>query len=250
MPESVVMLHGFSGTRRAWDGVIAALDSERYRPLALDLPGHGARADARVPITFAGCVADVLARSPERFTLCGYSLGGRIALHVALAAPERVARLVLVSSSAGIADEAERAARRRADHALAEELERVPFEAFIERWRTQPLFAREPPRVRELAREDQRRNRPDALAAALRGIGTGEMQPLWERLGELAMPVAVVVGERDEKFRALGRRMVELLPDAELVVLAGGHGLPLEDPGGLGEVLATAPVSSRSPTAP
>jgi 2-succinyl-6-hydroxy-2,4-cyclohexadiene-1-carboxylate synthase len=250
MPESVVLLHGFSGTHRAWDGVIAALDGERYRPLALDLPGHGTQADARRPITFAGCVADVLARSPERFTLCGYSLGGRVALHVALAAPERVARLVLVSSSAGIAGEAERAARRRADHALAEELERVPLEAFIERWRTQPLFAQEPSRVRELASDDQRRNRPDALAAVLRGIGTGEMQPLWGRLGELAMPVTVLAGERDQKFRALGQRMVELLPDAALVVLAGGHGLPLENPRGLGAALATAPASSRSPTAP
>jgi 2-succinyl-6-hydroxy-2,4-cyclohexadiene-1-carboxylate synthase len=249
MPESVVLLHGFSGTRRAWDGVIAALDHERYRPLALDLLGHGAQAGARAPITFAGCVADVLARGPERFTLCGYSLGGRVALHVALAAPERVSRLVLVSCSAGIADEAERAARRDADHALAEELERVPFEEFIERWRTQPLFAGEPPPVGALARIDQRRNRPDALAAVLRGIGTGAMQPLWERLGELAMPVTVVVGERDEKFRALGRRMVELLADAELVALAGGHGLPLENSSGLGEVLATARATSRSPTA-
>ncbi len=249
MPESVVLLHGFSGTRRMWDGVIAALDEERYRPLALDLPGHGAAADAQRPITFAGCVADVLARSPERFTLCGYSLGGRVALHVALAAPERVARLVLVSASAGISDDAERAERRGADHALADELERAPLEQFIERWRTQPLFAAEPPAVGALAREDQRRNRPDALAAVLRGVGTGEMLPLWDRLGELAMPVAVVVGERDAKFRALGGRMVELLPDAELIVLAGGHGLPLENPRGVSRALATGRVRSRSPTA-
>src|SRR5271165_973386 len=238
MPESVVLLHGFSGTRRAWDGVIAALDGERYRPLALDLPGHGEEADAERPITFAGCVADVLARSPERFLLCGYSLGGRVALHVALAAPARVARLVLVSSSAGISDDAERAQRRRADNALADELERVPFEDFIERWRTQPLFASEPPEVGALARADQRRNRPDALAAVLRGIGTGEMRPLWGHLGELGMPVTVLVGERDARFRALGARMVELLPHAELVVLAGGHGLVLENPRELAGALA------------
>jgi 2-succinyl-6-hydroxy-2,4-cyclohexadiene-1-carboxylate synthase len=238
MPESVVLLHGFSGTRRAWDGVIAALEGERYRPLALDLPGHGDEAGAARPITFAGCVADVLARSPERFVLCGYSLGGRVALHVALAAPERVARLVLVSCSGGISDDAERAQRRRADGALADELERIPFEDFIERWRTQPLFASEPPAVGALAREDQRRNRPDALAAVLRGIGTGEMRPLWDRLGELEMPVTVLVGARDERFRALGRRMVELLPHAELLVLAGGHGLPLENPRDVAGALA------------
>jgi len=238
MPESVVLLHGFSATHRAWDGVIAALGSERYRPLALDLPGHGEAADAERPITFAGCVADVLARSPERFALCGYSLGGRVALHVALAAPERVSRLVLVSCSAGISDDAERAQRRQADKALADELERIPFEEFIERWRTQPLFASEPPGAGALAREDQRRNRPDALAAVLRGIGAGQMPPLWDRLGELTMPVTVVVGERDAKFRALGARMVELLAHAELIVLAGGHGLALENPRGVAGALA------------
>jgi 2-succinyl-6-hydroxy-2,4-cyclohexadiene-1-carboxylate synthase len=227
--QTVVLLHGFGGTRRAWDGVAALLPSERYRPLALDLPGHGALADAAPPITFAGCVEHVLARAPEHFVLCGYSQGGRVALHVALAAPERVRRLVLVATTAGIEDDAEREQRRRSDHRLAEDLEHIPYEEFIERWRTQPLFAADPPQVGALARADQRRNRPDALAAVLRGIGSGEMQPLWGRLGELAMSVVVVVGDRDAKFQALGRRMVELLPDAELLVVAGGHGLPLEN---------------------
>jgi 2-succinyl-6-hydroxy-2,4-cyclohexadiene-1-carboxylate synthase len=230
VPESVVLLHGFSGTHHAWDGVVARLDPERYLPLALDLPGHGAAADAERPITFPGCVAHVLAAGPERFVLCGYSQGGRIALHVALAAPERVSRLLLVSTSAGIEDATERAGRRRSDHLLADELESCPFDDFIERWRAQPLFAGEPLDVGRFAREDQLRNRPDALAAALRGIGTGEMEPLWSRLAELTMPVTVLVGARDEKYRVLGQRMTELLPDAQLVVAPGGHGLPLENP--------------------
>ena len=120
---------------------------------------------------------------------------------------------------------------------LADELERIPFEQFIERWRTQPLFADDPPEVGALAREDQRRNRPGALAEVLRGLGTGEMEPLWGRLGELTMPVTVVVGERDAKFRALGERMVDRMPRAELVVIPGGHRLPLESPADLAGVL-------------
>jgi 2-succinyl-6-hydroxy-2,4-cyclohexadiene-1-carboxylate synthase len=237
VPESVVLLHGFSGTGRAWDGVAARLKREGYRPLAPDLPGHGAAADCERPITFAGCVRHVLAGAPARFALCGYSLGGRVALRVALSAPERVSRLVLVSSSAGIEDPGERAARRDADHLLADELEHLPFEDFIERWRSQPLFAEDPPDVGRLAREDQRRNRPDALAAVLRGIGTGQMEPLWDRLAELTMHVAVVVGERDGKFRALGERMVRLLPDASLTVITGGHNLALENPSALAAAL-------------
>jgi 2-succinyl-6-hydroxy-2,4-cyclohexadiene-1-carboxylate synthase len=230
VPETILMLHGFGGTHRAWDGVAAALEPERYLPLAIDLPGHGAAADAERPITFRGCVAHVLAAAPERFVLCGYSLGGRVALHVALAAPERVSRLVLVSCSAGIEDPVEREQRREDDERLARELEQAPFEDFIERWRTQPLFARDPPEVGRLAREDQRRNRPDALAAAMRGLGAGEMQPLWNRLAELSMPTSVVVGERDAKFLAIGARMAEGIPGGELVTLRGGHALALESP--------------------
>jgi 2-succinyl-6-hydroxy-2,4-cyclohexadiene-1-carboxylate synthase len=231
--ETLVLLHGFGGTRHAWDRVTARMGPEGYLPLALDLPGHGTAAGADEPITFAGCVAHVLARCPERFALAGYSLGGRIALQVALAAPERVARLVLVSTTAGICDAEERAQRRLADHRLADDLEQVPYETFIERWRSQPLFAGDPLEVDALAREDQRRNRPDALAAVLRGIGSGEMESLWGRLGELTMPVLIVAGDRDARYRALGGRLEELLPDAALTVVPGGHVLALENPAAL-----------------
>jgi 2-succinyl-6-hydroxy-2,4-cyclohexadiene-1-carboxylate synthase len=230
VPESVVLLHGFSGTHRAWDQVVALLDHERYRPLALDLPGHGAAADSDRPISFASCVAAVLDAAPDRFVLAGYSMGGRIAMHVALAAPERIERLVLVACSPGIEDAAERAVRRKSDETLASDLERIPFEEFIERWRTQPLFAADPPEVGTLARADQRRNRPDALAAALRGLSTGGMRSQWDRLGELRMPVTVLVGDRDAKFLAIGRRMVERLADGGLIVASGGHALALENP--------------------
>jgi 2-succinyl-6-hydroxy-2,4-cyclohexadiene-1-carboxylate synthase len=228
--ESVVLLHGFGGTHRAWDGVVRHLPVERYRPLALDLPGHGAQADAPRPIDFDCCVASVLERSPERFVLAGYSMGGRIALHVALAVPERVSRLVLVSATAGIEDPAERAARSERDRRLADEIEDGTIARFVDRWRAQPMFAEDPAEVDALARADQLRNRPEGIAAALRGVGTGEMQPLWGRLGELTMPAAILVGERDTKFHAPGRRMGELLPVATVTVVPGGHVLPLESP--------------------
>jgi pimeloyl-ACP methyl ester carboxylesterase len=100
MPASVVLLHGFAGTGRAWDLVVERLDRERYTALAPDLRGHGTARDAR-PISVAACVEDILAAAPPRFALCGYSMGGRLALHVALAAPERVERLVLCCTTPG-----------------------------------------------------------------------------------------------------------------------------------------------------
>jgi 2-succinyl-6-hydroxy-2,4-cyclohexadiene-1-carboxylate synthase len=247
VPEALVLLHGFGGTRRAWDQVIAHLDPQRYRPLALDLPGHGAAASPERPITFAACVEAVLAASPERFALCGYSMGGRIALHVALTAPRRVARLVLVSSTAGIEDASARARRRAADRELADELERTPFEGFIDRWRAQPLFAGDPPDVGRLAREDHRRNDPHSLATALRGLGTGEMDSLWGRLCELRMPVLLVAGSRDAKFSALARRMRKRVSNGDLLIVPGGHVLPLEHPSGVARALGrqSVPIENK-----
>jgi 2-succinyl-6-hydroxy-2,4-cyclohexadiene-1-carboxylate synthase len=228
--ETIVLLHGFSGTRRAWDGVVALLDPERYRPLALDLPGHGERAGDRWPITFNACVEAVLEAAPERFALCGYSLGGRVAMHVALAVPERVSRLVVIAANPGIEDLKERAERLASDERLAQRLESAPFEEFIESWRTQPLFADDPPEVGEMARADQRRNDPLALAAVMRGLSVGAMAPLWDRLGELEMPVKFVAGTRDGKFHAIGERFAAACPACKLSVVEGGHGLPLENP--------------------
>jgi len=224
------LLHGFGGTSRSWEGVIAHLPAERYRPLALDLPGHGEQADARAPITFEGCVESVLERAPRRFVLAGYSMGGRIALQLALTAPERIERLVLISATAGIEDARERAERSRRDRALADEIERGSIEDFVKRWRAQSMFAEDPPEVDRLAREDQLRNQVAGVAAALRGVGTGEMQPVWDRLSALELSVTVLAGRRDRKFVRVSERMVSLLPDALLQVVGGGHCLLLENP--------------------
>jgi 2-succinyl-6-hydroxy-2,4-cyclohexadiene-1-carboxylate synthase len=237
MPTTVVLLHGFAGTGRAWDPVVERLDRERYTALAPDLRGHGAASDAR-PATFEACVADVLAAAPERFVLCGYSMGGRIAQHVALAAPGRVERLVLAATTAGIDNEAERAARRADDERLAAFADDATIEAFADRWAAQPLFAGTPPRAARLWREDMLRNDPRGLAAVLRGMGTGAMEPLWDRLGGLTMPAAVLAGADDPKFVALGERLAAALPNAELVVVAGaGHGLPREAPEAIADAI-------------
>jgi 2-succinyl-6-hydroxy-2,4-cyclohexadiene-1-carboxylate synthase len=238
VPETLVLLHGFAGTRRSWDDVVEGLDRERYRPLALDLRGHGARAAAR-PIAFGACVEDVLAAAPGRFALCGYSLGGRVALHVALARPERLTRLVLVATTAGIEDPAQRAERRASDEALATWAEGATPEAFAERWMGQPLFAGTPPAAAARWREDLVRNDPRSLAAALRGLGAGVMAPLWDRLGGLDVPTTVVAGERDPRYVALGRRLATAIAGAQLVIVpSAGHGLPREAPAALAASLS------------
>jgi 2-succinyl-6-hydroxy-2,4-cyclohexadiene-1-carboxylate synthase len=198
--------------------------------LAPDLRGHG-REHARRPIDTAALVADVLELAPPRFALAGYSMGGRLALHVALAAPERLERLTLVSATAGIEDPREASARRRADRELADDLERDGIEAFAERWAALALFASQPPEVRARAQAERLRQDPAGLAASLRGFGTGAMPPVWDRLTEIAVPTAVLAGALDRKFVALGQRLAGGLARSTLTIVpAAGHALPLEAP--------------------
>jgi 2-succinyl-6-hydroxy-2,4-cyclohexadiene-1-carboxylate synthase len=229
MPDRLVLLHGFTQTRQSWRRTVAALGG-RYRALAPDLPGHGQAAERR-PASFAACAAYVRALAGQPCILVGYSMGGRIALHAALAVPGLVERLVLIGASPGLADPAEREQRRRADEALAERIEAVGVAAFAEEWGAQALFAGQDERVAAAAHADRLRNTSQGLAAALRGLGTGVMSPLWDRLPQLGIPVTLVVGARDTKFRAIAERMSSALPDARLHVVEGaGHAVPLERP--------------------
>ena len=235
MPPTLVLLHGFTQTRQSWRRAIAALGGRR-RALAPDLPGHG-HAAAR-PASFPACTGYVRALGGERFALVGYSMGGRIALHAALALGDRVDRLVLVGASPGIADPAERAARRAADDALADRIEAIGVEAFAREWAALPLWEGQPERVAAAAHADRLRNTPEGLAAALRGLGTGVMEPLWDALPSLTVPVTLVVGERDEKFLAIAERMAAVLPRAEVVVIEGaGHAAQLEAPDAVAALL-------------
>ena len=243
---ALVLLHGFTQTRQSWRRTAQALEG-RYRALVPDLPGHGQAAHRTA--SFDACAAYVRALAPARtFTLGGYSMGGRIALHTALTlGPEIVTRLVLVGASPGLADPAERAARRAADDALAARIETLDIAAFAREWGAQPLFAGQPERVAAAAHADRLRNTSAGLAGALRGLGTGVMQPLWDRLPELSIPVTLIVGARDAKFRGIADAMLQRLPDAQLVVVQdAGHAVQLERPAAVADVIHQSFSSSSA----
>jgi 2-succinyl-6-hydroxy-2,4-cyclohexadiene-1-carboxylate synthase len=229
MAPTVVLLHGFTHTGRSWDPVVAAL-GERYTAIAPDIRGHGRSSEA-VPVTLEAVSEDVAAIARARFALAGYSMGGRLALHIALSSPDRVKRLILIGASPGIADPDERARRRAADGALADEVECSTIEQFARRWAQTPVLAGLPPAVAAAAQADRLRSTPEGLARALRGLGTGALPPLWDRLAALAMPVTLVVGERDRRFREVARQMAHRIHEAEVVVVPRvGHAVHLEAP--------------------
>src|SRR3954452_15686151 len=149
MTPDLVLLHGFTQTRQSWRRTVQALGG-RYRALVPDLPGHG-QAALRTA-SFDAVTAYVRALAPSRFTLAGYSMGGRIALNAAFALePER---LILLGATPGLADPKERATRKAADDALAARVEAIGIEPFAAEWAAQPLFAGQPDRVRAAANAD------------------------------------------------------------------------------------------------
>ena len=231
----VVLVHGFTQTGRSWDVVARALASE-HDVVALDAPGHGELADVALDL-WQG--ARLVAQQGGRAAYVGYSMGGRLCLHVALAHPDFVEALVLVGTTAGIRDDVERADRKRDDEARAARIERDGVDAFLREWLAQPLFTSLPPEARGL--DDRRTNTAAGLAASLRLAGTGTQEPLWDRLAELEMPVLLVAGERDEKFTALAHQMaVAIGGNARVALVAdAGHAAHLERPGAFVEIVRT-----------
>ena len=201
--------------------------------------GHDATAlDVPVGLDF-NATAAAIGATGGRGAYVGYSMGGRLCLRLALDRPDLVERLALVSASPGIADASERAARRESDERLARDVEERGVEAFLRDWLAQPLFSTLDPDSAGLA--DRAASHTAAqLAATLRNLGSGAQDPLWSRLAELRMPVALVTGRADAKFEQINDAMqaaCSSTTDVERVHLDGGHALPLEQPAALATCL-------------
>lgn len=231
----LALVHGFTQTGRSWGAVAAQL--VRSRPVLLvDAPGHGGSAGVRLDLWGAG---RALLESAGDADLLGYSMGGRMCLHAALLDPGSRRRLVLVGATAGILDETIRRRRRAEDELLATRLEEgggAGLPEFLDRWLDGPLFAG---LTAEAAGRGARlENTAAGLASSLRLCGTGTQEPLDDRLGELAMPVLLVVGEHDAKFRAEAERLAAGLHQAEIAIIEGaGHACHLERPDSFVEIV-------------
>ncbi len=235
--QAILFLHGFMGSGADWAEGILALD-ERFYCVAPDLPGHGASLEMSPErYTIEGATRALLGLLDdldiERAALVGYSMGGRLALYLALHHPERCSGLFLESGSPGIESEAEREARRRSDKEKVARLQSGDLEDFLDDWYWQPIFAslaRDEDRLRTTI-EARLRNDPTELARSLCGMGTGQQPSLWSELGALRVPALAVAGELDKKYVAVAHRMGSINPLVRAAVVTGaGHSVRLEAP--------------------
>ena len=197
-----------------------------YTSQCLDAPGHGANVDG---VRSLSQCADDIAAVMRPGILVGYSMGARMALHVALQHPTLVSQLVLISGTPGLQSASERDARRKSDDELADRIEQIGTTAFIDEWLALPIFAGLDETTNQ--RDDRLRNTAKGLAESLRHAGTGTQDSQWDHLHSLSMPVHLIVGETDTKFTAIANDMMPLLQSGEITVVpSAGHTVHLEDP--------------------
>ncbi len=221
-----------------WEEVAAGIDEDWIAP---DLPGHGPEPVVPWEVEVAR-LAGFLAMAPPPRLLVGYSMGGRLALATALAQPGLLDGLVLVSASAGIADDGERQRRVAADETLAGHIEEIGVEAFVEEWMDRDMFAGLRRRGEAWVVEDRalrNTNGAAGLAGALRSLGAGAQPWLGGRLGELELPVLLVVGAEDRCYAETAAAMEEGLPGGRVVrVPEAGHAVVGERPEAVADAVA------------
>lgn len=237
--ETVVFLHGFTGSTKTWEEVIHFLPNN-FRFIAVDLNGHGQTSSPADEILYTmDAQVDLLhALFTEldltSFHLVGYSMGGRVAISYAVKYPEQIKTLLLESSTPGIVSEEERKLREEADVRLAEKMLQDGLEAFVDYWENIPLFASQkqlPEEKQQSIRSERLAHNTQGLANSLKMMGTGVMPSVWHKLHVLTMPVHLVTGELDEKFKCIANKMKDQMPHfAHTTVEQAGHAIHVEKP--------------------
>ncbi len=233
----VIFLHGFTGSSGEWEPFFEKLHPG-FTPVAVDLIGHGnSSSPENISFYTAESIIDQILKvlnslKFDKVVLVGYSLGGRVALSFAVRFPQKVKKLILESTTAGIEDPREKEKRILSDLQLSEFILEKGIAVFVDYWLSLPLFdslKKIPEENYKLLKLSKLRNNPVGLANMLKGFGTGEMPDLWNKLNGLNLPVLLISGSLDKKFTALNQKMKKLLPSAKHKIIEGaGHNVHIE----------------------
>jgi 2-succinyl-6-hydroxy-2,4-cyclohexadiene-1-carboxylate synthase len=216
---SLLLIHGFMGSSKDFCLAVSTL-TKYFHCICIDLPGHG-----KTPVTddhFVRIAEQILAIAPDNCYLLGYSLGGRLALYLALHYPDRWQKVILESASFGLPTAETRQERQRQDSAIARKLRQpdLDFTAFIQNWYQQAVFtgiSKHPDFLELIASRSN--NNPLALARSLETMGLGQQPYLGELLKTNKIPLLILVGQQDTKFVEIGQQIANLCPQTELRII-------------------------------
>ena len=237
--KTIIFLHGFTGSANDWKDVASKLD-KRFNKIAIDLIGHGKTSS---PTDLKFYTIDSIINQIEEIILhvglkevilCGYSMGGRVAIHFAVNKTNLLNGLILESSSAGIINKIEREKRKNTDIELASYINNNPIEDFVTKWLDQEIFGT----IRRFSNEkikminiEKNKNTRTGLANSLRGFGTGVMPYLGSELIKIKLPVLLITGGLDGKFTQINQNLRKRFPSAKhKIISTAGHNTHLEEP--------------------
>jgi 2-succinyl-6-hydroxy-2,4-cyclohexadiene-1-carboxylate synthase len=243
----LVLLHGFTGDTTTWTPFCERWG--RYSKLIIpDIIGHGTTEspDALNRYQIDAAASDLKGILDQmgfkQVDILGYSMGGRLALTFALLFPECVRKLILESTSPGLATESERQDRRMKDAALAKFINEQGIRAFVKYWEEIPLFStmkRLPSDAQQKIREQRLKNFPTGLANSLLGMGTGSQPSYWDALRNLTCEVLLLTGTEDRKFCDIAIRMMKKLKNSSWIAIEGsGHAIHVEEPEKFGTIVS------------
>lgn len=233
----ILMLHGFMGDQRVFSHLIDDL-STFCNPITVDLLGFGQtdKPDSPQKYREEHQVEDLCTLihklSCNPLFLYGYSMGGRLALHLASKHAQLFEGLILESTNCGISDPKKRKERQQVDVERAESITN-DFEAFLSDWKKLDLFTSPIPPEKSLTQkyhQIQSGQSPSALAASLKGFGTGSMTPVCNQLVKIILPTLLIAGSADEKYQHINQDLSEQLPNATFSSIEAGHRVHLDNP--------------------
>lgn len=243
----LLFLHGFTGSSQNWLPIVSVFE-DAYQCILIDILGHG-RTDSptdsslydieRVSRDIISILDELLI---EKVTLIGYSMGGRLALALAVNYPQRIKKLILESSSPGLQLESERNIRIKNDEKLANDITQNGIEWFVDFWEQIPLFESQhslSTEIKKTIRNQRMNNNSIGLVNSLIGMGTGSQPSYWDRLFSLEIPVLLICGEIDQKFCEIAKQMSKKLPNAKVEKITGvGHAIHVEHPKIFGKIVS------------
>ena len=232
----LIFLHGFTGSAQSWAEIRNKLKSPSF---AIDLPGHGNNIinDISCPYTFENWNNDFSSqienKKLDKIHLCGYSMGGRLAISFANAYPQKIESLILISSTPGMSDKYDRTERCKSDLELSHKIKNE-FQKFINEWESLDFFSQQKirnPEGYKIQKSIRNSQNPIQLAFALDNLGIGIMPNYWDKISKFDFPVLIVCGDEDSKFCSIGQKMSEIIPNSQFnIVSNSGHSPQLEQP--------------------
>lgn len=229
-------LHGFTGSKNSWDEIQHLIG---FKAHAIDLPGHGTNHFKNLSNRYSFKNWDqeflsILDKAKlNKINLCGYSMGGRLAISFATTFPEKINSLILISSTAGLINQAEIEKRLIHDQMLSKDIE-LDYNQFIDNWGNQDFFSKQ--KIRNTTgfkkqRDIRKSQNPYQLALSLQNLGLGNMPNLWDKISYFNFPVLIICGAEDEKYCEISLKLHSKIKNAIIQMIPNsGHAPQIDQP--------------------